>query len=128
MCRCYDEPPPPSSRIIRDKVSDFCMAVERLLRMGSGKGFIARLEFRHDVYKTLFGNSYALYKRDFNSSYFCKGWDQSLKVLKKRVSGVVIVFPIEVELYIAWMGGGRSYFDEEDQQYKKKKSRPIEKI
>ena len=96
--------------------------------MCSGKGFICRLEFRHDVYKHLFGDSFTLHSSDFDSRYFCKGWDQSYRVLKKRASGVVIVFPIKVELYIAWMGGGRYYFDDDDQKYKKKKKRPVEKI
>lgn len=128
MYRCYDNPPPLSSRIIRDYVSHLCRALGRLLRKGSGKGFTARLEFRHDVFRHLFGDSLTLKKQDFDTRYFCKGWDQSFRVFKKRVSGVVIVFPIEVELYIAWMGGGRFYFDEDDQEFKRKKSCPIEKI
>lgn len=58
-------------------------AIASLLRMGLSKGFISRLEFRHDVYKYLFGDS--LQYRNFDRRYFCKGWDQLIIVLKKSL-------------------------------------------
>ena len=44
-------PPPPEDRIIRDNVDSFCRAIEKSLRLGSSKGFVCRIEFRHDIYK-----------------------------------------------------------------------------
>lgn len=46
----------------------------------------------------------------------------------KKESGIQIVFPIAVELYIAWMGGGRYYFDEDNNEHKRKKKCPLQKI
>ena len=90
-----------------DYVAKFCRVINNLLRKGSSKGFIGRLEFRHDIYRHLFGNKFSLERKDFDHRYFKKGWDQSYRMFSCTASGVLVVFLIEVQLYIGWLGGGR---------------------
>ena len=54
-------------------------------------------------------------------------WYQKIRCYKKRYSGVVVVFPIDVELYIAWTGGGGYYLDQNQELVKEKKI-PVEMI
>ena len=107
-----------------DHVAKFCRVINKLLRMGSSKGFIGRLEFRHDIYKHLFRNNFSLHKTDFNDRYFKEGWDQSYRMFSCTAAGILIVFPIEIQLYIAWLGGGRFYFH--NGEFYKKKKCPVE--
>ena len=97
--------------LFRDNVGNFCRAVEKSLRLGSSKGFMCRFQFRHDVFKYLFGDCCILNLEDFDRKYFKNGWDQSYRLYRNRASGIRIVFPIEVDLYIARIGGGRYCLD-----------------
>ena len=122
-------PPSPGCRIIQDCIEDFCTAVDKSLRLGSSKGQSSRIKFRHDVYRYLFRDNYSLHLADFNATnHFNEGWDQNVKLYKKRYSGVKIIFPIEIKLYIAWTGGGGHFLcnTNRGQHFQQKKRKPVE--
>jgi len=125
-CRAYHRPPSPGYRTIQGHVDRFCTLVGNSLSLGSSKGFLSRIEFRHDVYRYLFGNNFTLNLTDFNNTYFNDSWHQRFTLYKKRCSGTVVVFPIHVELYIAWIGSG--HYLNSSQEFIKKKKRPVEMI
>ena len=71
--------------LFRDNVGNFCRAVEKSLRLGSSKGFMFRFQFRHDVFKHLFGDCCILSLEDFDRKYFKNGWDQSYRLYRTEL-------------------------------------------
>jgi len=63
---------------------------------------------------------------DFDLPYFKPGWDQNIRLFKTKFSGIKIIFPIRVEVYIAWVGGRGHYFCNTNSDFQKK--RPVEMI
>ncbi|XP_065903672.1 uncharacterized protein [Dysidea avara] len=83
-----------------------------------------RIPFMHSVYYKLFGNRTHLRARDFNCTYFERGWDQSFDraVGRNRTiySGSKVIYPIVMYLYHTSSKDGRFCRDVHTCTYSKK--------
>ena len=94
----------PTSDMIQDSVGRLTMTIDKSLRLGSSKQRSFSIEFRHDVYRYLWGSRTELHSEDFNNSYFSIGWDQHYKYndTEGHNYGTRIVFPIRTKLKIQY--------------------------
>lgn len=94
--------PAPTSDIIQDNVGRLTMTIDKSLKSGSSKHMSFNIEFRHDVYRHLWGDNTLLNLEDFDSCYFSLGWDQYYKYNddEEQNYGTRIIFPIKTKLKI----------------------------
>ena len=64
--------PQPQEQIIRESVDRFLAAIDRSLRIGCYRDTTRRIAF----YMKFLRQKTTLTLRDFNSAYFCSGWNQ----------------------------------------------------
>ena len=93
--RSFNIPTAPTSDIIQDSVGRLTMTIDKSLRLGSSMHTSFNIEFRHDVYRYLWGDNTVLNLEDFNISYFSIGWDQHYKYNDNdgHDYGIRIIFP-----------------------------------
>ena len=80
------------------------MTIDKSLRLGSSRHTSFSVEFRHEVYRFLWGDNTVLNLEDFDTSYFGKGWDQQYKYNDKEGHnyGTRIRFPIRTKLKLQY--------------------------
>lgn len=81
------------------------MTIDKSLRLGSSRHTSFSIEFRHDVYRFLWGDNTVLNLEDFDTSYFGKGWDQHYKYNDDEGLhnyGTRINFPIKTKLKLQY--------------------------
>ena len=98
--------PVPEDCTIREAVGNFTSAMDKSLRKSCIITNILRIQFRHDVFRFLFGDKTELALGDFDEQYFSLGWNQWCRQYgtddNPSYYGHSIVFPLKVHSYLQW--------------------------
>ena len=98
--------PVPKDGTIREAVGNFTSAMDRSLRKSCIRASILRIQFRHDVFRYLFGNKKELVLGDFDEHYFPSGYNQWCRQYgtddNPSYYGHSIVFLLKVRTYLQW--------------------------
>ena len=125
--RSLNTPAAPTSDIIQDCVGRLTTTIDKSLRLGSSRHRSFNIEFRHDVYRYLWGDNTVLNFENFNTSYFSIGWDQHYKYNDDEGHnyGTRIEFPIKTKLKVQY-NPQAFYMDSSDSKLINKKASFIE--